>query len=791
MTTGQLPKMIGTPIKRKEDPRLMTGGGKFTDDVQLRGMLHMAVLRSIHAHARIKRIDTSRAAQHPDVVAVMTGEEAERRVKTQLPLIAIREDMKTRSRWPLAVGVANYVGDPLAAVVATSREAAKDALELIDVDYEPLPAVVDLEAAAKETSPLVHEEMGTNICVSSWGKSGDPDGAFRDADGVVSVRLEEPRIAVNPMEPRAVVASYERGTGNLTVWDTAQAIHRERSELAEVLGFPENKLRVIAIDVGGGFGVKHPTYQEPYIAALFSMQLLRPVKWLEDRGEHFISTDHGRGQVQYVEAAYKNDGTVLGLRVQFYVDLGAYCHGSSHSVAGVNTPTLSPGMYRIQNVDWATCGVFTNKVPFGPYRGYGKGEPTYMIERVIDLISRRLDMDPAEVRRKNFVPKDAFPYTSAMGLEYDSGDYQAALDRALELVEYDKLKEEQKRLRAQGTLMGIGIATNVERATMGPSTARVHSSGGFGSAVVRVDPAGKVTVLTGFTPHGQGHETTFSQIIADVLGVPFDEVEIVYGDTSMTPHAGIGTAATRSLVIGGTAIIKAGERVKDKARQIAAVLLQIDADHVVLEDGKFFAEDIPGRYVTWADVGNEAYQARNLPRDMERGLEFTAFWEPPSFTFPFSAHIAVVYVDADTGEVKLAKHVCVDDSGNVVNPMVVEGQVHGGLAQGIGEALQEQAEWDENGQMITGSFMDYAMPIAEDFPMFTTERTVTPSPHNPLGAKGGGETGILAAVPAVVNAVVDALSHLGVTEIDIPVKSEKVWRLLREKGMAGRPTGGV
>ena len=782
MATVQLPRMIGASVKRKEDPRLITGEGKFTDDVQLRGMVHMAVLRSIHAHARIRHIDTSRAAQHPDVVAVLTGEEAVLHCKGQLPLIAVREGMKTRTRWPMAVGAVNYVGDPVAAVVAISRESAKDALELIDVDYELLPAVVDLEKAADPTSPPVHEELGTNLCVQSTGRAGDPDEAFREADGVISARFREPRVVASPMEPRAVVASYERGNGNLTFWDTAQAIHRERTELAEVLGLAENKVRVIAIDVGGGFGVKHPTYQEPYIAGIFSIQLARPVKWSEDRQEHFMSTDHGRGQVQHVEAAYKKDGTLLGLRVRFYVDLGAYCHGSSHSVAGVNTPTLAPGMYRVQNIDWTAYGVYTNKVPFGPYRGYGKGEPTYMIERVMDMIARSLDMDPAEVRRRNFVPKDEFPYTSAMGLEYDSGDYDGALAKALELAEYGKMRAEQKRLRAQGTLMGIGVATNVERSTMGPSTASVSSSGGYGGATVRVDPAGKVTVLTGFSPHGQGHQTTFAQVAADDLGVPFEDVEVVWGDTAMTPHGGIGTAATRSLVIGGTAIIKAGERVKDKAREIAASLLQIDPEHVVLEEGKFFAEDIPDRYVTWADVGKEAYQARSLPREMERGLEFTAYWEPPAFTFPFSAHIAVVYIDTDTGEVTLDRHICVDDSGHVVNPMVVDGQVHGGLAQGIGEALQEEAEWDVDGQLITGSFMDYAMPIAEDLPMFTVERTVTPSPHNPLGAKGGGETGILAAAPAVVNAVVDALSHLGVTEIDMPVKSEKVWRVLREKG---------
>ena len=406
-----------------------------------------------------------------------------------------------------------------------------------------------------------------------------------------------------------------------------------------------------------------------------------------------------------------------------------------------------------------------------------------MIERVMDLIAGELGMDPAEVRRRNYIRKDEFPYKSATGLEYDSGDYEGALDKALKAAGYESLREEQERLRAQGTLMGIGVASNVEISSFGPSGANLSAVAGFESATVRVDAGGGITVLTGSSPHGQGHETTFAQIVADELGVAMSDVEIVYGDTAVTP-CGRGTSATRSLVVGGTAIIKAGERVKEKAGRIAAALLHIGPEHVVLEGGKFFAEDIPDRYVTWTDVGNEAYQAHHLPSDMERGLEATAFWEPPNYTFPFAVQITVVHIDRDTGDVKLSKYICVDDCGNVVNPMVVDGQVHGGLAQGIGSALLEEAEWDENGQLITGSFMDYAMPIAEEFPMFILDRTVTPSPHNPLGAKGSGETGTLAAAPAIVNAVVDALSHLRVTEIDMPVKFERVWRILRDKGIA-------
>ena len=784
MATGQLPRMMGLPVKRKEDPRLITGEGKYTEDVQLRGMTYMAVLRSVHAHARIISIDVSRAREHPDVLMVLTGEEV-RQSCAPIPLIAIREGMRTKTRWPLAIDKANYAGDPVAAVVATSPAAAKDALDLIDVKYEPVPAVVDLERAAHETSALVHEDLGTNLCVEYSREVGDPDKAFHEADGVVSARFVEPRVVVNPMEPRSAVASYERGSGTLTIWSTTQGPHKDRGELAEVLGLPENKLRVIAIDVGGGFGCKHPVYPETCLAAIFSMQMGRPVKWVEERQEHFTSTDHGRGQVQHVEAAYKKEGTLLGMRIRFYTDLGAYCHGSSHSVAGVNTPSLAPNMYRVRNLAWTTYGVFTNKVSYGPYRGYGKAEPVYMVERIMDLIARDLDMDPAEVRRKNYIRKDEFPYMSATGVEYDSGDYERTLDIALEGIDYHGLREEQRRLRSEGVLMGIGVASNVEISSFGPSGAFMASSGGYAGATIRVDPTGKISVLTGSSPHGQGHETTYAQIVADELGVPFDDVEIIWGDTAIAPPSGLGTGATRSLVVGGTAIIVAGERIKDKARRIAAALLHIEPEHVVLENGKFFAEDIPGRHVTWEEVGREAHQARVIPRDLERGLEATAFWEPPNYTFPFAAQVAVVHVDRETGEVKLCKYMCVDDSGNIINPLVVDGQVHGALAQGIGSALIEEAIWDQNGQMVTGSFMDYAMPMAEEFPMFTLERTVTPSPNNPMGAKGAGETGMLAAAPAIVNAVVDALSHLGVTHIDMPVTAEKVWRVLRERGSIG------
>ena len=777
MESSQDSPMIGAAIKRKEDPRLLMGNGVYTGDLQLPGMTYMAVLRSPHAHARIRRVDASKALGVSQVLAVVTGPEVQQHCKSQFLLFGVREGMRTKSRWPMAIDVVKYVGEPVAAVLATSSSGAKDALDLIDVDYEPLPAVVDVEKAAEQGSRLVHKDLGTNLSVESSGSAGDPDRAFREADGVVSVRLSEPRLIPNPMEPRAVVASYERGTGNMTLWLSTQTPHLERSFVAQVLGFPENKLRIVSKDVGGGFGCKIDTYPETIIASILAMQVARPVKWVEERQEHFIATIHGRGEVQYVDAAYSKEGTLLGLRLRFYTDLGAYSSGGTHSVVAASTPTGAQGAYRVQNLAWTTYGVFTNKVPVGPYRGYGQHSTAYLIERVMDLIARDLAMDPVEIRRRNFIPADAFPYRTPMGREYDSGNYEATLDRALELAGYQDLREEQKRLRQQGKLMGIGIATNVDRSGYGPPSG-LSARQGYESAIVRVDPTGTVTAITGSSPHGQGMETTFAQIVCDKLSVPFDDVEVVYGDTAVTPQ-GVGTRASRSLVVGGSAIVEACLKVRDKATQIAAGLLRVDPQHVTLLGGKFYVEDIPDQYVTWAEVAREAYGPGQLPGDLDKGLETTAYWEPRAYTYPYSANVATVLIDKDTGRVTLTGYVYVDDCGTVVNPMVVDGQIHGGLVQGIGAALWEEAVFDEGGQLVSGSFMDYAMPLAHQLPVFTLDRTVTPTPHNPLGAKGMGESPTVAAVPAVVNAVVDALAHLGVTHLDIPLKPEKVWRAIQ------------
>ena len=776
-------KAIGVSLKRKEDPRLISGEGAYTDDVQLKGMVYMAVLRSPHAHARIRHLDVSAAKAHPEVVSVLTGREILERCLTPLPLHGILDDMKARGRWAAASDVVRYVGEPVAAAVATSREAAKDALELIEVGYDPLPAVVDMEEAIQEGAPLVHEDLGTNLCFEYSHLAGDPDAAFREADGVVSARIPQPRVVPSPMEPRAVVASFEKGQGTLTIWDTTQEPHGERTEVAGVLGLQHNKVRVIAVDVGGGFGAKMQLYAEPVIASILSMQLGRPVKWVEERQEHFVSTIHGRGHLTYVEAAYSKDGILLGMRLRYFNDMGAYCNGSSPNVIGLIAPQRITGMYRVQNVTWTTVGVYTHKVPFGAYRGYAGSTVSYVIERVMALIAQELNMDPAVIRQKNLVPNTAFPYETATGAEYDSGDYEGAFEALLGFAEYDKLRQEQEEARGRGELMGIGIASAVEFGGLGP-TFPTSGHPGFESAGVRVDPSGTVTALTGTSPHGQGLETTLAQVVADDLGVPFKDVDVVHGDTAIVPH-GNGTFAGRSLIVGGSALLKASGLVKEKASQIAASLLHVDPEHVSLEGGRFFAEDIPDRYVTWGDVAREAYAPRNMPRDMERGLEATAFWEPLKYTFGHCVNVAVVRVDKDTGEVKLTKYVLLDDCGNAINPMVVDGQLHGAVAQCLGQALLEEVVWDDTGQPLTGSYLDYAMPMAEEFPTFELERTVTPSLHNPMGAKGGGEMGSIVATSAIVNAVIDVLSPMGVTHLDMPIKSEHVWRILKEKGATG------
>ena len=778
--SGGSGKLVGASVRRKEDFRLMQGEGKYAGDILPRNSAVMLVLRSPHAHARILSIDTRAARDLTGVLTVVTGAEFNAGCAAELPVAGVREHMKVRSRWPMAAGVVRYEGEPVAVVVAEDAYVARDALELVEVNYEPLPAVVDCERALDSDAPLVHEDMGTNLCVNSSRTVGDPDAAFAQADGVLSLRVVEPRLVPNAMEPRAVTASYERGVGEITLWLSTQGPHLERNAVAGVLGLGENKIRVLSRDVGGGFGAKIDTYPETIIAAAMSMRLNRPVRWDGERQEEFTSTIHGRGEVQYVEAAYRNDGKLLALRTKYYTDLGAYSFGGTHGVAEALTPSGAAGAYTVEHLQWEVFGVYTNKMTVGPYRGYGQHATAYAAELVMDGIAQALGMDPAEVRRLNLIPAEAFPYRTPTGRLHDSGDYVQALERVLELSGYQGLREEQAKLRGQGQLLGIGIATTVDASGFGPAgTFSVRP--GYETSIVRVDQTGSVTIFTGASPHGQGHETTFAQIAADELSVPLEDVSVIYGDTHLVA-SGTGTRASRSIVVGGSAVVTASRRVKENALQLAAALLRTEPEFVELRRGGFFAEDIPDRYVTWRDVAAYSFGPQPMPEGVDRGLEASVFWEPDSYTFPFTANVAVVRVDPDNGTVQIDGYYSVNDFGVLINPMVVHGQVHGGLAQGIGAALMEEAVWDETGPLLTGSFMDYAMPLAKHLPDFHVEFMETPSQFNPLGVKGMGETPTIAAVPAVVNAVADALSHLGSPRLDIPLKPERVWRAMQHTG---------
>jgi carbon-monoxide dehydrogenase large subunit len=768
-------KLVGARVKRKEDPRLITGRGTYTDDVRLTGTVYMAVLRSPYAHARIRKIDVSKALSQPGVLAILTGEEVKQMVRAPIPALAPLPGMKMAQRFPLAVGKVTHVGEGVVAVVAETRYQARDALDLIEVEYEPLPAAVDPEKAMEKGAPLIHEHLGTNLAYSAKGSAGDVEEAFRRAAGTVKARWVEQRLIPMAMETRAVVAHYEAGPGALTVWNTTQNPHVLRSALAGMLGLPENRVRVIAPDVGGGFGSKIDVYPEEVLAALFSMRLGRPVQWAEERTENFAATIHGRGQVQEVEAAYDKDGVVLGLRVRIWADLGAYCQLFTHVIPTL-TPTMLNGPYRIPNLAWELYGVYTNKTPTDAYRGAGRPEATYLLERTIDLVAYRLGMDPAEVRRRNFIPKDAFPYKTAVGTVYDSGDYEGALNKALALADYQRLRrEQQERLRrGEGKVLGIGLSTYVEICGFAPNMPE--------NATLRVEPGGTVTLFTGTSPHGQGDATAFAQIVAEVLGVPLEDITVVHGDTLAIPQ-GLGTLGSRSMAVGGTAVYQAAQKVREKAITLAAHLLKVPPDKVTGAGGSFFVEDIPDRRLSWKEVAEKAYNPPpGLPPDFEPGLVATVYFKPPNFTFPFGAHVAVVEVDRETGDVRLVNFYGVDDCGHRINPTLVEGQIHGGIAQGVAQALYEEVIYDESGQLLTNNLMSYAVPTTTMLPPFTLEASVTPTPVNPLGAKGVGESGTIGATPAVVNAVADALRHLGVdpAEVQMAATPERVWRLIRK-----------
>ncbi|GIX48258.1 MAG: aldehyde dehydrogenase [Candidatus Tectimicrobiota bacterium] len=781
-----LPKMIGERIKRREDPALIQGLGHYVDDIPMVGTLHAAFYRSPYAHARIKSINVEAAKRHPGVVAVLTGADILGKVGT-IPCGAATPGMKLPTNHALAVGKVGFVGQPVAVVVADNPYTAQDAADLIEMDVELLPAVVDPEQAAQPGAPKVHEEFEDNIMFRVYGPAPEPsptplgltDEWFRQADKVVSLKITQQRLVPMPMEPRGVLATYDRGRRRLTVWISTQIPHLVRTLLAGALRMPEHHIHVIAPDVGGGFGCKIQLYPEELLIPYLARELGRPVKWIERRREHFTSTIHGRGLVEYFDAAVKNDGTLLAIKCRAYCDMGAYMQLLTPAIPSLGLILMS-GAYDCKAFEYEQIAVFTNKVATDAYRGAGRPEAAYAIERLMDAIARELNMDPVEVRRKNF--KRDFTQPTPAGLIYDSGNYEAALNKALEIVGYEELRAEQKRLREQGRYLGIGISSYIEICGIGPSYLLPPGVGGWESCTVRVEPTGMVTVLTGVSPHGQGSVTSFAQIVADELGVPVDNVEVIHGDTDVVPY-GIGTFGSRSLAVGGAALLMSVNKVKEKAKRIAAHLLDVRPEDVTYGKGEIYVTSEPSRKVTFDQVAFAAADFSwqgpgSAPPDLEPGLEATSRFEPGNATFPFGTHVCVVEVDRETGQVEIKRYVAVDDCGNIINPLLVAGQVHGGIAQGLAQALYEQVVYDDNGQLITGSLMDYAVPKAAMVPTLETDHTITPTPVNPLGAKGVGEAGTIGSTPAVANAIIDALAPFGVKHLEMPFTPEKLWRAM-------------
>ena len=799
-------KYVGQRIKRTEDPRLIKGLAHYVDDIKLPDTLHVVFLRSIYAHARLRSIDTSAAAKAPGVVAIYTGKDVSKKIGP-VPCASALPDLKTPDHRVLATDKVYFVGHPIAAVVATDRFAARDALDLINVDYEELPAVVNEEEAAKG-GPVIHEQFKTNVAYKLTAGEGDIEAALKSSDRVIKQRMVNQRLAPIAMEPRGVLARYYPGEQELTIWTSTQIPHLARTQIALMLGFPENKMRLIAPEVGGGFGSKLNVYAEEALLCWIAMQVGKPVKWIETRRENIQATIHGRGQIGYIEVGCKNDGTITGLRYNVFADLGAYFQLLTPAIPTLTGLMLS-GAYKIPAIQINVTGVFTTKMATDAYRGAGRPEATYVVERAADLVAAELGKDPVEVRRKNFPAANEFPFKTATGLSYDSGNYDGALKKALQIADYTKLREEQKKAREQGRLIGIGVSTYVEICALGPSAAM--PAGGWESATVRIEPTGKVTIMTGASPHGQGQETSFAQIAADELGVDINDVTVIHGDTAIVQY-GIGTFGSRATAVGGTAVLIAIEKLKEKAVKIAAHLMQSEATNVAFREGRFAistarakavgmpeavlpAGEAPAAAlpspnlsdgVSLQDVALAAHLAKNLPPDTEPGLSATYFFEPKNFTFPFGTHIAVVEIDRETGEIKFLRYVAVDDCGKVINPMMVDGQVQGGIVQSIGQALYEQVVYDDQGQLVSGTLMDYAVPKAAMIPWFELERTETPSPVNPLGVKGVGEAGTIGATPAIVGAVVDALAPFGVRHLDMPILPEAVWKIIQKQSPAGK-----
>ena len=757
--------LIGASIRRVEDPPLMTGKGCYVDDINLPGMLYLAFLRSPYPHAKIVSIDTSAAKTMPGVETVITGDDIGE--KLNLSSSQLLPNMKIPPHPVLARRAVHCVGAPVAAVVARTRAQAEDAANAIDVEYEALPSISNAEDAAKPGAPLAREEIDSNICYTLVKNGGNVDKAFAEADHIFTMHIASPRQVALAMEPRGIVASPDPFGKNLTVWLSTQGPHRARAEIANVLGFPEHKIHLIAPDVGGGFGSKGPVYREDIVACHLAVKLRKPIKWVASRSEDFITTIQGRDQAMTSEMALRKDGKILGLKVKVVANLGAYLHSST---AGPPQRMLGMacGSYQIQDCRVEIVAVFTNTCPTGPYRGAGRPESVLNIERLLDKAAAVLGMDRLEIRRKNFIQPEQFPYTTGTGVEYDSGDFEKPLGEALTMSNYDDLLRQREERRKRGELVGVGFSTFVE-----PS-----GGAGFESGTVRVERTGEITVLTGSSSHGQGHETSWAQIAAELTKTSMDHVTILHGDTHVSQQ-GTGTFGSRSAVVGGGALAIAAQRVIEKAKRIAAHLVEAAPEDIIQVDGGFAVKGVPDKKVTWRQIATTAYSGR-VPKGMEIGLQETAFFDPKREAWGFGTHVALVNIDRDTGKLTIEKLVLVDDCGVVINPMIVEGQIHGGVAQGLGEAQREQMLYSEDGQVQTGTFMNYAIMRAADMPPMILGETVTPNPFNPLGVKGVGECGTNGAPPAVANAVMDALAPLGIDHIDMPYTAPKLWEAIRK-----------
>jgi carbon-monoxide dehydrogenase large subunit len=781
VTEARTGTFVGTSVKRKEDTALLTGRASWVDNMAPPGTVFMAVVRSPYAHARIARVDLSAAREAEGVVAAFSGADLAEDWKGGLPCAwPVTEDIKMPTHLPLAIDEVHYQGDGVAVVIAESRALAKDAVELVEVEYEPLGVVVDVEKALAADAPVVHADLETNECYVWKLESDDFQAALDAADVVVTRRYYQPRLIPNAIETRAVLAQAGP-TGDVTMWSATQVPHILRFALQLVLGIPESKIRVIAPDVGGGFGSKLNVYAEEPLAAALALRLGRPVKWTEERAENYVATIHGRDVVHELTFAATRDGKITAVRSDAKCAMGAFLQLVTPGIPLLGA-WIYNGAYDIPNYSVTFTGVFTNTTPTDAYRGAGRPEATYVIERTIEALADELGMDSIELRRKNFITE--FPATLASGLTIDAGDYHASLDKLLERLDLDSIRSEQaaRRERGDAKQIGVGFSTYTEMCGLAPSRilgAIRYAVGGWDSATIRVQPLGSVQVVTGTSPHGQSHETTWSQIVADQLGVGVDDVEILHGDTAVS-QLGMDTYGSRSLAVGGVALVHASQKILDKAREIVSHQLEVAPDDLEFESGRFSVRGSPDRSLSIQDIAFQAHAAHNLPDGLEPGLEATAVYDPPNFSWPAGAHAAVVEVDTETGDTRLVRYVAIDDVGTPVNPEIIDGQVHGGIAQAIAAALYEEGIYDEDGNLLTTTMTSYLVPSSAELPSFETDRTESPSPTNPLGVKGVGETGTIAAAPAVINAVLDALSHLGVTDIQMPATPERVWRAIQE-----------